>query len=130
MPLNRTYVVNEIKTNETQLSAYFLKTAMMYLCEEHPPNDNFWSCTNEAASHLLQTLAKNFEQEHQQNYFFANVNLLQNTSCVRMQVAVRVLETVMFNPVADLADVINELVDRSKIFFSYAQIAVFVLNLH
>ena len=49
MPLNGTDVFKETKTKETELSAYFLKKAMMYLCEDHPQNDNFWSSTNKAA---------------------------------------------------------------------------------
>ena len=36
MPLNGTDVFKETKTKETELSAYFLKKAMMYLCEDHP----------------------------------------------------------------------------------------------
>ena len=128
MPLNDRDVFKETKTKETELSSYFLKTAMMYLCEDHPPNDNFWSHANEAASHLLQTLARNLKQGHQPNYFFPNVNLLENSSRVRLQEAVRVLETVKFNPAAELAEVITELVERIETAYSYVQIVVFAIS--
>ena len=128
IPLNSKDDSNENESKEIQLSSYFLKTAMMHLCDEHPPMDDFWNDINEAASHLLQTLAKNFEQGCLENYFLPNVNLLQKTSRNRLQMAAYVLQKVMYNPAAELADVVKELLDRVQNLNNYAQLAELALS--
>ena len=128
IPLNPTNDSKEVKSIESQFSSYLLKTAMLFLCEEHPPEDHFWSNINEAASHLLQTLVICFEQESLQNYFFTNVNLLENISSVRLQEAISVLQTVMYNPIDALAVVMKELVKRIETLNKYAQGIAFVSN--
>ena len=66
MPLNdkKPQSIDQTRPSVTSMSTYFLKTVMMWTCEQHPPDDDFWSRDriNEAASSMLITLAECFEK--------------------------------------------------------------------
>ena len=125
MPLNddKQRPSDESVSSETRLSSYFLKTVMMWTCEDHPPDDEFWNKdhTNEAASHLLNRLAGSLRAGYLESYFLPKMNLLKNVSDQRQQIAFECLTKInsrysssaISNPAAELADVVDEVLDRT-----------------
>ena len=64
------------------ITSYFLKTIMLWFCEEHPPDHRIWEIYFPSMINIIQYLFKRFkealERKRLQHYFIPKINLIRS----------------------------------------------------
>ena len=96
-----------IECGSETLASYFVKTVMLWQCEEN--DETWWSneSTVKCVSALLNKLKASFYNKHLSHYFIREINLLDNVADELVLYGQAILESICVDPIACIGEILE-----------------------